>query len=64
MKKGTWSRQDQMKAAERGQGAEIGATHGENIGDKAGRDPNLPGSQPRDEAAFAGNKPRSQREKK
>jgi hypothetical protein len=53
-KKGTWTKDDQAKAAERGQGAEIGATHGQNAeGQGSAAKP-----------AFAGNKPKAPREKK
>jgi hypothetical protein len=46
-KEGTWTRDDQKKAAERGQGAEIGAPHGGKAGSREGAKPEVAGDKPR-----------------
>ena len=51
-KEGTWTEREQNQAAERGQGAEIGAAHGP----EGGRERSGQGAG--DKAAFAGNKPK------
>ena len=57
-KDGGWTEEEQAKAAERGQGAEIGAAHDTEGGRKRS------GQGAGDKAAFAGNKPKASTEKK
>jgi hypothetical protein len=45
-KEGTWTEKDQAKAAERGQGAEVGAAHGGESGRPGAADKDFAGSKP------------------